>query len=131
MDTPELSIRELDALFEQSPVAMIFADRELRTRRANEAFRELTGLSDEVLIGRRPSEAARADHMVDTQLVERTLAQQVINEGVPVINMALERTQAGMRQVHAWTAYRVTDNGRVLGAVGFLIYMTVPAQADA
>ena len=58
MDTPELSVRELDALFEQSPVAMVFTDRELRTRRANAAFRQLTGLSDEALIGRRPSEAA-------------------------------------------------------------------------
>src|SRR5260221_12380937 len=121
MGTPELSARELDALFEQSPVAMVFADRELRTRRANAAFRELTGLPDEALIGRRPSESVRADHWVDTHMVERTLAQQVISEGVPVINMALERTEAGKRRAYAWTAYRVTDNGRVLGAVGYLI----------
>ena len=131
MDRTDLSLRELDALFEQSPVAMVFADRELRTRRANAAFRQLTGLSDEVLIGRRPSEAARADQMADTHQVERTLAQQVINEGVPVVNMTLERTREGERRVHAWTAYRVTDNGRVLGAVGFLIDITGQAQADA
>jgi PAS domain S-box-containing protein len=47
MDTPELSIRELDALFDQSPVAMVFTDVEMRTRRANAAFRELAGLSEE------------------------------------------------------------------------------------
>ena len=39
MDIPELSVRELDALFDQSPVAMVFTDRELRTRRTNAAFR--------------------------------------------------------------------------------------------
>jgi PAS domain S-box-containing protein len=128
MGTPELSTRELDALFEQSPVAMVFADPELRTRRANAAFRQLTGLPEEALIGRRPSES-RVDHMVDTHLVE-TLARQVINEGVPVINMSLERTEEGKRRVYAWTAYRVTDNGRVLGAVGFLIDITSAAQAD-
>ena len=69
--------------------------------------------------------------MADTHLIERTLAQQVINEGVPVVNMTLERTQEGERRVLAWTAYRVTDNGRVLGAVGSLIDITGQVQADA
>jgi hypothetical protein len=32
MDTPERSSRELDALFDQSPIAMVFGDRELRAR---------------------------------------------------------------------------------------------------
>jgi hypothetical protein len=47
-DTPELSTRELDAMFDQSPVAMVFNDRELRTRRTKAAFRRLTGLPDAV-----------------------------------------------------------------------------------
>jgi PAS domain S-box-containing protein len=127
MDTPELSIRELDALFDQSPVAMIFTDVEMRTRRANAAFRELTGLPEEALIGRRPTETPR--QAVDTGFVERTLAEQVIKDGVPVVNMALEGTQEGKRLVLAWTAYRVTDNDRVLGAVGSLIDVTAPAEA--
>jgi PAS domain S-box-containing protein len=129
MGTPELSIRELDALFDQSPVATIFSDVELRTRRANAAFRQLTRLSDEELIGRRPSQTERADRMVDTHLVERILAEQVIREGVPVINMPLERTRAGKNWVFAWTAYRVMDNGRVLGAVSSLVDVTGRAQA--
>jgi PAS domain S-box-containing protein len=129
MDTPELSIRELDALFDQSPVAMVFIDVELRTRRANGAFRQLAGLSQGALIGRRPSETPGADRMLDTHLVERILAEQVIKEGVPVVNMHLERIRAGKRRVFAWTAYRVTNNGRVLGAVGSLIDITGAAQA--
>jgi PAS domain S-box-containing protein len=129
MDTPELSIRELDALFDQSPVAMVFIDVELRTRRANGAFRQLAGLSQDALIGRRPSETPGADRMLDTHLVERILAEQVIKEGVPVVNMHLERIRAGKRRVFAWTAYRVTNNGRVLGAVGSLIDITGAAQA--
>jgi hypothetical protein len=42
MDTPGLSVRELDALFDQSPVAMVFRNRELHIRRTNAAFRQLT-----------------------------------------------------------------------------------------
>src|SRR5258708_16761910 len=51
-----LSIRELDALFDQSPIGMVFGDRELRARRTNAAFRRLVGLPDEPILGRRPSE---------------------------------------------------------------------------
>ncbi|HEY6788552.1 MAG TPA: SpoIIE family protein phosphatase [Trebonia sp.] len=131
MDTPELSVRELDALFDQSPVAMIFTDRELRTRRANAAFRRLTGLSDEALIGHRPTEIPGADRMVDTHLMERTLAGQVIGKGVPVVNMPLELSMAGELRVFAWTAYRVTYNGRVLGTVGSLTDITSSVQAGA
>ncbi|HUN34752.1 MAG TPA: SpoIIE family protein phosphatase [Trebonia sp.] len=126
MDTPELSIRELDALFDQSPVAMAFVDVQLRTRRANAAFSQLTGLSGEALLGRRPSEVPGADRLVDTHFVERTLAEQVISKGIPVVNMTLERK----RVVLAWTAYRVTAGGRVVGAVSALVDITGPAQAD-
>jgi len=117
MDATELSVRELDALFDQAPVAMVFRDRELRTRRTNAAFRELTGLPDEALIGRRPSEIDMAGRVMDTDLIERTLVGQVMS-GAPVVGMPLEQTLAGKRRVFAWSAYRVTDNGRVLGAVG-------------
>jgi PAS domain S-box-containing protein len=130
MDTPELSSRELDALFDQSPVAMVFTDRELRTRRTNAAFRQLTGLPEEALIGRRPSETDMAGRVVDTDLIERTLAGQVMN-GVPVVGMHLEGTLAGKRRVFAWSAYQVTDNGRVLGAVGSFTDITGPVQAAA
>jgi PAS domain S-box-containing protein len=130
MDTPELSIRELGALFDQSPVATIFHDVDLRTRRANVAFRELTGLSEEAHIGQRPSQSEGASRIVDTELIERTLCGQVISTGVPVVNMHLEQSLPGQRRVFAWTAYRVTDNGRVLGAVSTLIDIT-GAQQDA
>src|SRR5215469_15215975 len=122
-----LSLRELDALFDQSPIPMVFGDRELRTRRTNAAFRRLTGLPDEALLGRRPSEIDMDGGVVDTDLVERTLAGQVMN-GVPVVNMPLEVTLAGEHRVFAWTAYRVTDNGQVLGAMGSLTDITGPVQ---
>jgi PAS domain-containing protein len=72
-DTPELSTRELDAMFDQSPVAMVFNARELRTRRTKAAFRRLTGLPDEAVIGRQPSEA---DSVMDMDLIERILAER-------------------------------------------------------
>jgi len=129
MGAPELSRRELDALFDQSPVAMVFIDVELRIRRVNAAFRQLTGLSQEAMIGRRPAEIPAAERLVDTDIVERMLKGQVIKEGVPVVNMPLERDRPGERRVFSWTAYRVTDSGRVIGAVGTLIDITGSAQA--
>src|SRR5260221_4978925 len=131
MDTPELSGRELDALFDQSPVAMVFSAREIRTRRTNAAFRQLTGLPGEALTGRRPTETPMAGRVMDTGLIERTLAGQVMTAGVPVVGMPLEQTLDGERRVFSWTAYRVTDNGRVLGAVGSLTDITGLRQANA
>jgi PAS domain S-box-containing protein len=131
MDTSELSVRELGALFDQSPVAMVFTDRELRTQRTNAAFRLLTGLGDDTVIGRRPTETEVADRIMDVDLIERTLAEQVINEGIPVVGMRLERVAPGVRQIFSWTAYRVTDQGRVLGAVSSIVDVTGPVQANA
>jgi PAS domain S-box-containing protein len=124
-----LSIRELDALFDQSPIALVFGDRELRARRTNAAFRRLVGLPDEAIIGRRPSETD--DHGVHLAWVERTLAEQVIGRGVPVVDVHLEQTRAGERRVLSWSAYRVTDNGQVLGAVGLLLDVTDRVRASA
>ena len=119
-------VRELGVLFDQSPTAMVFRDRQLRARRTNAAFRELAGLPDEALLGRRPSET---DLGVDTALMERTLARQVIGRGVPVVNMHLKQTLAGKRRVLSWSAYRVMDNGQVLGAVGSLTDVTGRVRA--
>jgi len=130
MDTPELSVRELEALFEQSPVAMVFVGRDLRSRRANAAFRRLLGIPDEAIIGRRPTETEGAEWLVDTRFVERTIADQVIDKGIPVVNMPLDRTVEGKRRVIAWTAYRVTDNSEVLGMVGTLLDITSQAEAE-
>jgi PAS domain S-box-containing protein len=120
------SSRELSALFDQSPIAMAFGDRELRLKRTNAAFRRLVGLPDEMLMGRRPSEF---DHGADAALIERTLAGQVINGGVPVVDVPLEQTVAGECRVLSWSAYRVTDNGQVLGVLGTFTDVTDRVQA--
>ena len=127
MDTPERFSRELDALFDQSPIAMVFGDRELRARRTNAAFRRLVGLPDEEIIGRRPSEGEPGRDTAP--LAERILAEQVISRGVPVIDMHVELSVAGQRRVFSWSAYRVTDNGQVLGTLGSLTDVTERAQA--
>jgi PAS domain S-box-containing protein len=121
-----LSIRDLDALFDQSPIALVFNDRELRTRRTNAAFRRLVGLPDEVLIGRRPSETGLGP---DAAWGERTLAEQVIGQGLPVIDVHMERTVAGQRRVFSWSTYRVTDNDEVLGVLSSLTDVTDRVQA--
>jgi PAS domain S-box-containing protein len=118
--------RELGALFDQSPIALVFTDRELRVKRANAAFRRLVGLPDEALIGRRPSEI---DHGMDTDLIERTIAGQVMTAGVPVVDEPLEQIVAGERRVFSWSAYRLTENGQVLGVLGSLTDVTGRVQA--
>jgi PAS domain S-box-containing protein len=120
------SIPELGDLFDQSPVGMVLNDRELRTIRTNAAFRRLVGLPDEAIIGRRPSEVAGGTEVV---LAERILAEQVINRGVPVVNMPVEQIVAGRRRVLAWSAGRVTDNGEVVGALGSLMDVTDRVRA--
>ena len=90
-------------MFDQSPVATIFCDPDLRTRRANGAFRQLTGLPEEGLIGRRPSQAIGASRIVDTELIEGILSEQVIGRGVPVVNMPLQQSLPGGRRVQANT----------------------------
>lgn len=133
---------EPDALFDQSPIAMVFLDRELRARRTNAAFRRLIGLPDEAIIGRRPAEvdgpsikywpAARPTYWPASDGMawdERTLAEQVMDRGVPVVNVHMEWTRAGKRQVLSWSAYRVTENGQVLGALSCLMDITDHVQA--
>jgi PAS domain S-box-containing protein len=109
-----VSLRELDALFDQAPLALAFADRELRARRTNAAFRRMVGLPDEAIIGRRPSEA---DGGMDAALIERILAEQVMTTGVPVIDRLVEQALPGEHRVLSWSAYRVMENGQVLGVL--------------
>jgi PAS domain S-box-containing protein len=115
MGMPERSSsRELDALFDQAPVALVFCDHELRITRTNPAYRRMVGLPAEAIIGRRPTEI---DDSVDTALVERTVAGQVMKDGVPVTDVPIRRTLAAGQRVFLWSAHRVMENAQVLGAV--------------
>jgi PAS domain S-box-containing protein len=114
LDSAFVSVRELDALFDQSPIAMAFVDRELRARRTNAAFCQMVGIPDEAIIGRRPSEI---NGDMDSALAERTLTEQVMNRGVPLADGHLELNLAGKRRVLSWSAHPVMENGRVLGAL--------------
>jgi PAS domain S-box-containing protein len=93
---------------------LVFADPELRARRTNAAFRRLFGLSDEAVIGRRPSEV---DEHMDMALIERTIAEQVVEKGVPVADVPVVQSRAGKRRVLLWSADPVTENGQVLGVL--------------
>jgi PAS domain S-box-containing protein len=121
------SIRKLDVLLDQLPVGLVFTDREVRTTRTNAAYRGLVGLPDEALIGRRPSEVAPG---ADVVLAERILAEEVINRGVSVSNVPMERTVAGERRVLSWSADRMMDHGQVVGAVVSMTDITDRVQAD-
>jgi PAS domain S-box-containing protein len=111
---PGPASRELDALFGQVPIPLVFCDPELRARRTNAAFRRLLGLPDEAIIGRRFSEL---DSGMDAALVERVLADQVMTTGVPVADVSVRQVLAGKRRVILWSADPVMENGQVLGTL--------------
>jgi PAS domain S-box-containing protein len=119
-------MNELGVLFDQSPVGLVFRDRELRTARTNAAFRRLVGLPDQALIGRRPSEIGLG---ADGVLIERILAEQVLDRGVRVMNVPVVLTVAGERRVSSLSAGPITDNGQVLGVLGSVIDITERVQA--
>jgi PAS domain S-box-containing protein len=119
-------MRELDAIFDQSPIGLVLSDRNLRVTRTNAAFRRLVGLPDEALIGRRPSDI---EHGSDGALIERILTEQVLDSGVPVVDVPMEQTVAGERRVLSWSAYRATDNGQVLGTLGSVMDITDRVRA--
>jgi PAS domain S-box-containing protein len=106
--------RELDALFDQAPVALAFLDPDLRTTRTNAELRRMVGLPDEAIIGRRPSEVVEG---MDVALIERTIAEQVVKKGVPVTDVPVVQSLARGRQVFLWSADPVMENGQVLGAL--------------
>src|SRR5258708_20532055 len=66
---------------------------------------------------------------MDTALIEHAAREEVISRGVPVSDVHLESTMAGERRVFSWSAYRVTDNGQVLGVLGSLTDITGRVQA--
>jgi PAS domain S-box-containing protein len=115
MVIPERDLcRELDGEFNRSAVAMVLHDPELRIRRINEAFRRLSGFPDEALIGRQNSDVHEG---VNAALIDRTLAEQVIKEGIPVADVPLVETLAGERRALLWSADPVMGHGQVLGAL--------------
>jgi PAS domain S-box-containing protein len=119
-------MRELNAVFEQSPVGLVLSDRDLRVTRTNAAFCRLVGLPEQALIGRRPSEIAVG---VDGEMIERILAEQVMGSGDPVVDKPLEQIVAGEHRVLSWSAYRTTENGQVLGVLGSVMDVTDRVRA--
>jgi PAS domain S-box-containing protein len=105
-----LSISELDALFDQSPIAFVLLDPQLRATRTNAAFRQIVGLPDEAIAGRRPSEV---DDSVDVALIERILTEQVVKNGLSVADVPLVLTLAGKRRAFLWSARPVVADGQV------------------
>jgi GAF domain-containing protein len=66
---------------------------------------------------------------MDVALVERTLTEQVISRGVPVVDVRLDQDLAGKHRIFAWSADRVMDNGRVLGVLSHLRDITEQVRA--
>src|SRR5258708_33165958 len=97
MDMPErTSSRELDALFDQVPVALAFFDPEMRYLRTNAELRQMAGLTDEEIIGRRPS---AADEGLDAALLVRKRAARGMRRGAPVADGHVDQSRTDSSRV--------------------------------
>jgi len=119
---------DLGALVEQSPAAAVYIDAELRYVQVNDAFSRLVGVPREEIIGRRIPEGPAGG--MDRDMVERVLTDQVLT-GAPLVDWPLEQVIGGVRRVYAWSAFRIADGGRTVGAVGWLVDITERERANA
>jgi PAS domain S-box-containing protein len=125
--SPE-GLPDLGALVEQAPMATVYCDAELRFITVNDEFCRFVRLAREAIIGHRVIEVPAAGF--DMIMIDRVLTGQVL-AGVPLLDWPLEQTIDGVRRVYAWSAFRVADRGRVLGALGWLTDVTERERAAA
>ena len=119
---------DLGALVEQAPMATVYCDAELRFIKVNDEFCRFVRLPREAILGHRVIEVPAAGF--DMIMIDRVLTGQVL-AGVPLLDWPLEQTIDGVRRVYAWSAFRVADRGRVLGALGWLTDVTERERAAA
>jgi PAS domain S-box-containing protein len=100
----------------------------LRYIRVNDEFCRFVGASREEILGRRIVEGPAGG--LDRDMVERVLTEQVL-ASASLVDWPAERTIEGVRRVYAWSAFRIADNGRIVGAVGWLIDITERERATA
>jgi PAS domain S-box-containing protein len=120
---------DLGALVEQSPVATVYVDGELRIIRVNDEFCRFVRLAREAIIGRRVIEVPAAGF--DMTMIDRVLTGQVM-AGAPLVDWPLEQAIDSTRRIYAWSAFRVAcHDGRIVGALGWLVDVTERERATA
>jgi PAS domain S-box-containing protein len=128
IDSPE-GVPDLGALVEQSPIATVYVDAGLRYVKVNDEFCRFVRLPREAIIGHRVIEVPAAGF--DMTMIDRVLAGQVL-AGAPLVDSTLEQAIDGSRRVYAWSAFRVaSEDGSVMGALGWLVDVTEREQAAA
>jgi len=106
----------------------VYCDAELRYVRVNDEFCRFVGVPREEIIGRRIAEGPVGG--LDVELAERVLTDQVL-AGTPLVDWPVEQTAGGGRRVYAWSAFRIVEHGRVVGAMGWLVDVTERERAKA
>ncbi len=106
----------------------MYVDAELRYIRVNDEFCRFVGIPREEILGRRIADGPAGG--LDRDMVERILTDQVL-AGTPLVDWPAEQTVGGVRRAYAWSAFRVTDQGRVVGAMGWLVDVTERERAAA
>jgi PAS domain S-box-containing protein len=119
----------IDALFEASPLAMCFLDREMRFIRINQVLAELNGLSAEQHLGQDfrqllPESAAKTCLIIE----------QVLETGAPVLNVEVSGEHSGKPgYLGYWLAnyYPVkNEKGEIIGAGIILADITAAKQTE-
>jgi PAS domain S-box-containing protein len=119
---------DLGAFVEQSPMAAVYVDAELRYILVSDEFCRFVRLPREAIIGRRVIEVPSAGF--DMTMIDRVLTGQVL-AGAPLVNVPLDQAVGGVRRSYAWSAFRVADHGRIVGVLGWLADVTERERAAA
>ena len=94
----ELQFRELQHLYDKTPVGLALLDAEMRFLRINEELARMSGVSSEEHLGRTPGELGR-------ELGERIepILRHVLETGETVAGLEIELPPTGTRTQRAWS----------------------------
>ncbi len=114
-------------LASMAPVGFLFVDREFRIVRINQNLAAINGNSPEELIGR-----SVADAVPDVWSQMESIYRKVLDNGEPVINCQVERSQARAQDNRHLLAsyYPVRIDGAVIGVGVVVVDITERAAAE-
>jgi diguanylate cyclase (GGDEF)-like protein/PAS domain S-box-containing protein len=122
---------QLDTLFESSPVAITFADKDLRYLRVNSTAAANWGCTPEEMVGRRP------DEVLSNEFSQHVAARMraVVESGEPDVGWPAEaEVPPGSGQIRHWLSnrYPVRDEGgEVVGVATIAADVTELREAEA
>lgn len=117
---------QLRTFIDEAPVALAMLDRDMRYLAANSYWRELIGLGDEELVGRRPSEVQRGIPQHRLEGAERALSGEKVHSDEDL----LKRTDSSAVWIRWEACPWHTPQGAIGGIVIFALNIDLQKKAE-